>query len=109
MTTQIFNLNSGLNGGKITGFNYSRSLNELTGSWSAEVAGGSFKAGNSINIGGVLANGIITNAYKEGTDLWHLEGKDAGVRLMKSTPDVETLPTGGASTVIQKLAKTCVA
>ncbi|MBR1486670.1 MAG: hypothetical protein IJ597_05385 [Synergistaceae bacterium] len=107
MKTINFNLNAEVNGGKITAFNYSRSLNELIGTWNAEVAGGTFKAGNSISIGGVLTNGIITNAYKDNTGLWHLEGKDAGVKLMKSTPDISELPTGGAQTVIQYLANFC--
>ena len=65
MKTLDFNLSSNLNGGKITGFNYSRSLNELIGTWSAEVAEGTFKAGNSITFSGVMTNGIISNAYKE--------------------------------------------
>lgn len=107
MKTLDFNLSSNLNGGKITGFNYSRSLNELVGTWSAEVANGSFTAGNSISIGNVMADGIITNAYKDNTGLWHLEGKDAGIKLMKTTPDIEILPKGDAGTVIRYLADFC--
>ena len=92
---------------KITAFNYSHSLNELVGSWSATVAGGTFKAGDSISFNNVMKNGIISRAYKDSSGLWHLEGKDAGVRLMKSTPDIETLPKGNAKEVILHLAQFC--
>ena len=102
-----YNLPSSKNGGKITGFNYSRSLNELVSSWSAEVAGGTFKAGASINFGNVLTDGIITNCYKDTSGLWHIEGRDAGVKLMKSTPEISELPTGNAKTVISYLADFC--
>ena len=77
MQTLDYNLPSTKNGGKITGFTYSRSLNELISSWSAEVAGGTFKAGASINFGNVLTDGIITNCYKDTSGLWHIEGRDA--------------------------------
>ena len=107
MKTITFNLDAKVNGGEVTAFNYSRSLNELIGTWSAEVAGGTFKAGNSISFSGVLTNGIITNAYKDSTGLWHLEGKDAGYKLMKSIPDISDLPTGNAKVVIQYLANFC--
>ena len=92
---------------KITAFNYSHSLNELVGSWSATVAGGTFKAGDSISFNNVMKNGIISRAYKDSSGLWHLEGKDAGVRLMKSTPDIEALPKGNAKEVILHLAQFC--
>ena len=107
MKTLDYNINSAKNGGKVTGFNYSRSLNELVGSWSATVAGGSFTAGNSISFGSVMTNGIITRAYKDNSGLWHVEGKDAGVKLMKTTPNIADLPTGNAQTVINNLASYC--
>ena len=107
MKTIDFSLDAAKNGGKITDFHYSHSLNELVGSWSASVAGGTFKAGNSISFNGVMENGIITSAYKDSGGLWHIEGKDAGVRLMKSTPDVSELPEGNAKAVLQTLANFC--
>ena len=107
MRTLDYNINSDKNGGKVTGFNYSRSLNELVGSWNATVAGGTFKAGNSISFDNVMTDGIITRAYKDSTGLWHIEGKDAGVKLMKSTPDILELPTGNAFAVINYLADYC--
>ena len=107
MQTLDYNLPSTKNGGKITGFTYSRSLNELVSTWSAEVAGGTFKAGASINFGNVLTDGIITNCYKDASGLWHIEGRDAGVKLMKSTPEISELPTGNANTVINYLANFC--
>ena len=102
-----YNLSSSLNGGKITAFHYSRSLSELVGSWSAEAVGGTFKAGNSIDFSGVMKGGIISNAYKDADGLWHIEGKDAGVKLMLSIPDISSLPSGNAKTVIQYLATFC--
>ena len=107
MKTLDFTLNSAKNGGRITDFNYSHSLNELVGSWSATIAGGTFKAGNSISFDNVMKNGIISHAYKDSSGLWHVEGKDAGVQLMKSTPDIDTLPEGNAKTVICYLADFC--
>lgn len=107
MKTLDFNLPDSKNGGKITAFNYSHSLNELVGSWSANIAGGTFKAGNSISFGNVLKNAIITRAYKDSSGLWHIEGKDAGVKLMRSTPDAADLPKGDARTVIRYLAEFC--
>ena len=107
MNVLDYNLPSSKNGGKITSFNYSRSLNELVSNWSAEVAGGTFKAGASINFGNVLTDGIITNCYKDASGLWHIEGRDAGVKLMKSTPEISELPTGNAKTVITYLANFC--
>lgn len=107
MKTLNYNINSDKNGGKVTGFNYSRSLNEFVGSWSATVAGGTFKAGNSISFDNVMTDGIITRAYKDSTGLWHIEGKDAGIKLMKSTPNISELPTGNASVVINYLADYC--
>ncbi|MBR1439580.1 MAG: hypothetical protein IJ587_13705, partial [Synergistaceae bacterium] len=107
MKSLSFNLNSAKNGGKITAFNYSHGLNELCGSWSAQAVNGSFIAGNSISFDGVMTNGIISKAQKDSSGLWHIEGYDAGVRLMKSTPEIEDLPTGNAKTVIQYLASFC--
>lgn len=107
MKTLDFNLPDLKNGGKITAFNYSHSLNELVGSWSANIAGGNFKAGNSIDFGNVLKDAIITRAFKDSSGLWHIEGKDAGVKLMRSTPDAADLPEGNARTVIQFLAEFC--
>lgn len=107
MKTLDFNLPDSKNGGKITAFNYSHSLNELVGSWSANIAGGTFKVGNSISFGNVLKNAIITRAYKDSSGLWHIEGKDAGIKLMRSTPDAADLPKGDARTVIRYLADFC--
>lgn len=107
MKTITANLNDSLNGGKVTAFNYSHGLNELGGSWSAQVAGGNFVAGNSITFSGVMTNGIISKAQKDSTGLWHIEGYDAGIRLMKSTPEISDLPTGNANTVITHLASFC--
>ncbi len=107
MKTIDFSLDSAKNGGNITDFHYSHGLNELVGSWSASVAGGTFKAGASISFDGVMTNGIITKAYKDSEGLWHIEGKDAGVKLMKSTPDISDFPEGNAKTVIQYLANFC--
>ncbi len=102
-----YSLASSKNGGKVTGFNYSRSLNELVGTWSATVAGGSFTAGASISFDGVMVNGIISKAYKDADKLWHIEGKDAGIRLMRTTPRSSLLPKGNARTVISDLASFC--
>lgn len=102
-----FNLHSLINGGRITAFNYSRSLNELVGSWSAEVAGGSFKAGNNISFSGVLTDGFIASAFKDKEGLWHIEGKDAGIKLMRSTPEISELPEGNAKAVISHIADYC--
>ena len=107
MKTLDFYLPDSKNGGKITAFNYSHSLNELVGSWSANVAGGSFKAGDSISFGNVLHDAIITRAYKDSEGLWHLDGKDAGVKLMRSIPDISELPEGNAKTVLAYIAEFC--
>ncbi len=103
----IFNLKDDKNSGKITGFTYSRSLNELVGNWSAEAVGGTFKAGSSISFDNVMTDGIITRAYKDSSGLWHIEGKDAGIKLMKSTPDIADLPNGDAQNVISYIANYC--
>ena len=102
-----FNLNDSKNGGKVTGFNYSRNLNELVSSWSATVAGGTFKAGDFISFSGVMTDGIISNAYKDSEGLWHIEGRDAGIKLMRSTPDISEIPKGNAQQVISYLANFC--
>lgn len=107
MITLDFNLPATKNGGKIVSFNYSHNLNELVGSWSATIAGGIFKAGNSISFSNVLTNGIISRAYKDSEGLWHIEGKDAGVKLMRSTPDISDLPTGDARDVLSAIADFC--
>lgn len=107
MKTLDFNLPDTKNGGKITAFNYSHSLNELVGAWSANVAGGSFKAGDNISFGNVLKDALITRAYKDSEGLWHIEGKDAGVKLMRSTPDIADLPKGDAKDVIRFIADFC--
>ena len=102
-----FNLSASKNGGNITAFNYSHGLNDLVGSWSASVAGGSFLAGEAISFSNVLTDGVISNAFKDSSGLWHLEGKDAGVKLMRSTPDIADLPTGHAKDVLSTLADFC--
>ena len=107
MITLDYNISSGKNGGKVTAFTYSHSLNELCGSWSAQVAGGTFTAGNSISFANVMMNGIISRAQKDSSGLWHVEGYDAGVKLMRSTPNIEDLPKGDVRTVIQSLATLC--
>ena len=107
MITLDFSLDSSKNGGRITSFSYSHGLNELVGSWRANVAGGSFKAGNSITFTGAMKDGFISSAYKDSSGLWHLEGKDAGVRLMKSVPDISDLPEGNAKAVLRYIADFC--
>ena len=107
MNTINYNLISAKNGGNITSFSYSHRLNELSGTWTAQVAGGYFTAGEAISFDNVLNNGIISKAQKDSSGLWHIEGYDAGVRLMRSTPDIEDLPEGNAKTVIQFLADFC--
>lgn len=102
-----FNLNSNNNSGKITDFNYSRNLNELAGTWSANIAGGNFTAGDTINFSGVMKNGVISKAYKNANGLWIIEGKDAGIRLMRTTPQTSLLPKGNAKAVISDLANFC--
>ena len=47
MRTLDYTLPASQGGGKLVNFRYSRSLSELIGSWSAEVAGGSFTAGDA--------------------------------------------------------------
>ena len=71
MITLDYNLNQSKNGGKITAFNYTRKLNELAGSWSAQVADGTFNAGDTISFGNVMTNGIISKAQKDSSNLWH--------------------------------------
>ncbi|MBQ3454995.1 MAG: hypothetical protein IJG36_01040 [Synergistaceae bacterium] len=107
MKTFDFNLEQDINHGKISAFSYSHSLNELVGSWSASVAGGTFKAGEAITFEGVMTNGIISKARKDSSGLWRIEGYDAGVRLMRSTPEISDLPEGDAKTVISRLATFC--
>ena len=93
-------------GGKLVNFQYSRSLNELIGSWSAEVAGGNFTAGSTFSVP-CMQNGIIASVYKDPDGMIHLNGKDAGVRLMRTTPPVSTLAEGNAGAVITDLANYC--
>lgn len=107
MITLDYSLNDAKNGGKITAFTYSHGLNELCGSWSASIAGGNFTAGDSISFDSVMRNGIISRVRKDSSGLWHLEGYDAGINLMRTLPDIETLPAGTASTVILSIANHC--
>lgn len=107
MRTLDFSLNDTKNGGKITAFSYSHGLNELCGSWRASIAGGNFKAGNSISFSNVLTDGIIFKALKDGSGLWHIDGYDAGIKLMRSTPEISDLPEGNAKTVLQYIAGFC--
>ena len=107
MKTITINFSDTINGGKIISFNYSKSLNELCGSWSATAYGGTFTAGNSISFNDVMRNGIISKAYKDSTNVWHVEGYDAGVRLMRTIPDIADIPPGDADKVINYLAGYC--
>lgn len=94
--------------GKIASFRYSHSLRELVGSWSAEVVNDSFQAGDSFSVKDLMKDGIITSAYKDHEGLWHLEGKDAGYRLMKSIPSFDELPERKTfESFIQALASEC--
>ena len=98
------------NGGKVTAFFYSHSLNELCGSWSADIAGGTFIAGDNISFDNIMTNGIISRAKKDSSGLWHVEGYDAGYRLMRSTPDIKDLleeNMSDAKSVICSLASFC--
>lgn len=106
MKTLDYDLPADQGGGKLVNFQYSRSLNELIGSWTAEVAGGSFKAGDTFSVP-CMQNGLIANVYKDPDGMIHLSGKDAGVRLMRSTPPVSTLAAGNAGAVIADLAGYC--
>ena len=106
MRTLDYNLPAEQGGGKLVNFQYSRSLNELIGSWSAEVAGGSFTAGATFSVP-CMQNGLIASVYKDPDGMIHLSGKDAGVRLMRTTPPVSTLAGGGAGAVISDLADYC--
>lgn len=103
-----FSVNASVGGGKITSFNYTHSLSELVGSWTAEVANGSFKAGDTFSINNLMEGGIIVNAYKDNTGLWHLEGKDAGYKLLKSLPDASDLtPAKTSRSFLLSLADDC--
>lgn len=106
MRTLDYTLPASQGGGKLVNFRYSRSLSELIGSWSAEVAGGSFTAGDAFSVP-CMRNGIVASVYKDPDGMIHLTGKDAGVRLMRTTPPVSTLAEGGAGAVIQDLAAYC--
>ena len=106
MRTLDYSLPAEQGGGKLVNFQYSRSLNELIGSWSAEVAGGSFTAGDTFSVP-CMKNGLIANVYKDPDGMIHLSGKDAGVRLMRTTPPVSTLAGGSAGAVIADLAEYC--
>ena len=90
MRTLDYDLPAEQGGGKLVNFQYSRSLNELIGSWSAEVASGNFTAGDTFSVP-CMKNGLIANVYKDPDGMIHLSGKDAGVRLMRTTPAVSTL------------------
>ena len=106
--TKDFTLPASVGGGRISSFRYSHSLRELVGSWSASVAGGTFKAGDAFSVRDVMNNGIIASAYKDNEGLWHLEGKDAGYRLMKSLPAFDALPQSKTFlTFIRSLASSC--
>ena len=107
MIVRDYSIDDSKNGGKITSFTYSHGLNELCGSWSATVAGGTFNAGDAISFANVMTNGIISRAKKDASGLWHVDGYDAGIRLMKSTPDINDLPEGNAKSVIQFIADFC--
>ena len=101
-----YSLPASQGGGKLTSFTYSRSLGELIGTWSAEVAGGTFTAGNAFSVP-CMKNGLIERAWKDPDGLWHLSGKDAGVRLMRTTPPAKSLKSGNAKAVIGDLADFC--
>ena len=107
MITQTFSLDAINNGGNVTAFTYSHGLNELCGAWSAIIANGTFMAGDTISFAPVMTNGIISRAQKDSSGLWHIEGYDAGIRLMRSTPDINDMPTGDTKKVIQFLAGFC--
>ena len=106
--TKDFDLPVNVGQGKISSFKYSHSLRELVGSWSASVVNGSFQAGDSFSVKDLMKNGIITSAYKDHDGLWHLEGKDAGYRLMKPLPAFDGLSSTKKSlTFIRSLAVAC--
>lgn len=105
-SSMTFDLDPNVNGGKLIEFSYNRSLNEIVGSWSAVVAGGDFKAGDSFSIL-AMQGGIILGAHKNPDGDWQLDGRDAGYRLMKTTPPVSELAKGSASAVINDLSNYC--
>ena len=96
-------------GGKLINFTYSRSLGELVGTWNAEIANApknAFTAGDTFSMP-CMANGYIERVWTDPDGMTHLNGKDAGVKLMRSTPSAQVLATGGASSVIDDLAGFC--
>ena len=108
MSSKDFNLHVNVGGGKISSFRYSHSLRELVGSWSASVVNGNFKAGDAFSVQGLMRNAVISSSYKDNEGMWHLEGKDAGYRLMKSLPLVDALPQSkDFLTFICALAEAC--
>jgi hypothetical protein len=106
MKTLDYSLPQSVGGGKLLSFTYSRSLNDLMGTWSAEVSGGSFTSGNAFSVSG-MTGGYISFAMQDNVGRWHLSGYDAGVSLMRSTPYTGDLANGGAGAVIRDLANYC--
>jgi hypothetical protein len=104
--TLDFNLPVNVYGGKLLSFTYSRTLNNIMGSWSAEIQGGTFTSGQQFSING-MTGGYISFAMKDEIGVWRLSGYDAGICLMKTTPYNGELATGGAGAVIQDLASYC--
>lgn len=108
MRTLDYDLPAEQGGGKLINFQYSRSLNELIGTWSAEIAGAfTGKAGDSITFAGAMGNGVISKVRRNADGLYLVEGYDAGVRLMRSTPHSKDLAEGSAKAVIEDLANSC--
>ena len=94
------------NGNKILSFSYSRSAGNLISDWSAELASGTYNAGDEFSIS-IMSKGIITNAYKDSDGKVVLNGKDAGVRLMRPCPPPALLPEGDANVVIADICDYC--
>lgn len=109
-TVRTFTFPADKGGGKLTSFTYSRSLGDLAGTWTAEIANVTnpaiLKAGKDFDMPGVMKNGLIEHVWTDPDGLMHLSGKDAGVRLMRTTPPAQYLAKGNASAVIRDLSTT---
>lgn len=97
-----------LGGLKIISYSYTRDISSLAGNWTMVLESGDlpFEVGDTVSLEG-MTGGLVTACVRGEDGEWNVTGRDAGVFLQKSVPNVDDITDGGSMDVIRALAGLC--
>ena len=97
-----------LGGLKIISYSYTRDISSLAGNWTMVLESGDlpFEVGDTVSLEG-MTGGLVVSCARGDDGEWIVSGKDAGVFLQRTVPDVGDIADGGSMDVINAIAGMC--